>query len=64
VAAAPAPAAQPDRWQMLAEAMARCAREDFFQRFACEQRTRLRYCEGYWGQVPQCPSATPKDHGQ
>ncbi|TMH62117.1 MAG: zinc-ribbon domain-containing protein [Betaproteobacteria bacterium] len=64
VAAAPAAAAEPDRWQMYADAMGRCGREDFFKRFSCEQRARLYYCEGYWGQVAQCPSAPTRDHGQ
>jgi len=64
VAATPALPAQPDRWQMYADAMGRCAREDFFKRFACEQRTRLQYCEGYWGQVPQCPGAPVRERGQ
>jgi DnaK suppressor protein len=57
VAAVPPAPAEPDRWQMYADAMGRCAREDFFKRFACEQRTRWHYCQGYWGQVPQCPYA-------
>jgi len=64
VAAATSAAAQPDRWQMYADAMGRCAHEDFFKRFGCELRTRNQYCQGYWGQVPQCPEATPRDHGQ
>jgi hypothetical protein len=64
VAAAPAAPVQPDRWQMYADAMARCAREDFFKRFGCEQRTRMQYCDGFWGQVPQCPAAPVRDHGQ
>jgi hypothetical protein len=64
VAAAPAAPVQPDRWQMYADAMARCAREDFFKRFGCEQRTRMQYCDGFWGQVPQCPAAPTRDHGQ
>jgi hypothetical protein len=64
LAKAPAAAPAPDRWQMMAEAMAQCSPAQFFSRLACEQRTRNRYCEGYWGQVPQCPSAPTKDHGQ
>jgi hypothetical protein len=64
VAVAPAPP-QPDRWQMYADAMAGCACEKFFARFMCEQKTRGRYCEGYWGKVPQCPQAgPPQDRGQ
>jgi hypothetical protein len=64
VAAAPAAAAQLDHWQMYADAMGRCAREDFFKRLGCELRTRNQYCQGYWGTVPQCPEATPRDRGQ
>ncbi|HEV8258237.1 MAG TPA: hypothetical protein VGR42_14795 [Casimicrobiaceae bacterium] len=63
-AKAPAAAPVPDRWQMMAEAMAQCSPAQFFSRLACEQRTRARYCEGFWGQVPQCPSAPAKEHGQ
>jgi zinc ribbon protein len=63
-AKAPAVAPVPDRWQMMAEAMAQCSPAQFFSRLACEQRTRARYCEGFWGQVPQCPNAPTKDHGQ
>ena len=64
LAKGPAPAPAPDRWQVMKEAMAQCAPAPFFSRIACEQRTRNRYCEGYWGQVAQCPSAPTKDHGQ
>ncbi len=62
-AAAPAP----DRWQMYAEALAECEKLDFFSRFGCEQRQRWHYCDGYWGQVPQCPlsgGGLPRDRGQ
>lgn len=64
LAKGPAPAPAADRWQVMAEAMAQCGQAQFFSRIACEQRTRNRYCEGYWGQVAQCPSAPTKDHGQ
>jgi hypothetical protein len=64
LAKGPAPAPGPDRWHVMAEAMAECAQAPFFSRIACEQRTRNRYCEGYWGQVAQCPSAPTRDHGQ
>ena len=63
VVAAPAPV-QTDRWQMYADAMGRCAREDFFKRLGCELRTRNQYCKDYWGQVPQCPEAMPRERGQ
>jgi hypothetical protein len=65
VAAAATPAvAQRDHWELYAEAVALCKREDFFKRIGCELRTRNQYCEGYWGKVAQCPEATPRDRGQ
>jgi hypothetical protein len=63
--AASAPA--PDRWQMYAEALAECEKLDFFSRFGCEQKQRWHYCDGYWGQVPQCPlsgGGLPQDRGK
>jgi hypothetical protein len=58
-------AAQPDRWQQMRDAMARCAGDTFFKRVACEQAVGQQYCEGFWGKVPQCPSGPPnKDRGQ
>jgi hypothetical protein len=70
--AAPAPARstpsaaaiQPNRWQQMAEAMAQCQREDFFSRVGCQQRVGRRFCEGYWGTVPQCPAGAPKETAQ
>jgi hypothetical protein len=57
--------AQPDRWQQMREAMARCAGDNFFKRVACEQGVGQQFCEGFWGKVPQCPSGPPvKDRGQ
>lgn len=61
VAAPPAPPR--DRWQLMADAIAQCGREGFFAGVVCEQRVRLRYCDGYWGKAEQCPSGIPNDHG-
>lgn len=58
------PAPPPDRWQLMAEAIARCGRENFVAGVICEQKVRLQYCDGYWGQVAQCPSGIVNDHGQ
>jgi hypothetical protein len=58
--AAPAPAA-PDRWQLLSEAVARCAGEGVLAGVICEQRARWQYCDGYWGKVAQCPGAMTSD---
>jgi hypothetical protein len=63
VAAASA-APQPDHWQMYAEALAGCASEKFFARFMCEQKTRARFCDGYWNKVPQCPVDNPTDRNR
>jgi hypothetical protein len=53
-----------DPWQAMNEALARCAREDFFSRIACERRLRQQYCANHWGVVPQCPIGPTTDHGQ
>jgi hypothetical protein len=62
--AAAAASGSQDRWQQMAEAMARCQREDFFGRVGCQQRVGRRFCEGYWGSVPQCPGGAPRDKAQ
>jgi hypothetical protein len=53
-----------DPWQAMNEGLSRCARENFFNRIACEQRLRLQYCPNYWGLVPQCAIGAATDHGQ
>jgi hypothetical protein len=67
-AVAPAPVARPlpvpDRWQLMADAISQCGREGLLASVICEQRVRLQYCEGYWGQASQCPSGIANDHGQ
>ena len=55
---------KPDKWQLMNAALARCASQGLLSRFGCEQRVRLQYCEGAWGQVDQCVSAPVNDHGQ
>jgi len=60
---APRPAPPRDRWQLMTDAIAQCGREGFFAGVVCEQRVRLQYCNGYWGQVAQCPNGIPNDHG-
>ncbi len=57
---APAPEAQPtpnsDRRQVMAAALSRCERENFLAGFVCKERAWLQFCDGQWGEVPQCPS--------
>lgn len=72
IVAAPAPvpvpevrqAPGPDALQVMNEGLARCAGGDLFGRILCDQRVRREYCDGRWGQVPQCPSGVPNDRGQ
>ncbi len=59
----PAPVAPPSRAEGLGSALAKCT-GDFFARAICEQRTRTQFCEGKWGQAPQCPAGIANDHGQ
>ena len=67
VAAAPAPvpttAPAIDRWQSLSAALGRCD-GNLFTRIGCEHVARAQFCEGYWGQVAQCPAGVANDHGQ
>ena len=63
-AAAPRPEPPVDRWVQMSSDLARCTREDFINRVVCDQRVRLRYCDGYWGKVSQCPGAPAAEHGQ
>jgi hypothetical protein len=46
----------PDRWQMMSDALSRCASEGDSSGFICDQRVRLASCDGYWGRVAQCPT--------
>jgi hypothetical protein len=54
----PSPSAADDA-QSLATMLEKCSDEKFLAGVICEQKVRLRYCEGKWGQVPQC---TKKPH--
>jgi len=43
--------------------LARCG-GDLIDRIVCDQRVRRRFCEGYWGEAPECASGIANDHGQ
>jgi hypothetical protein len=58
--AAPEPVV-PDRWQLLSDAIARCASEGPLGELICVQRARWQHCDGYWGKVAQCPGAMNSD---
>jgi hypothetical protein len=48
------PVAAPDNAQLLASALEKCYGERFLSAVVCEQKVRLKFCEGKWGQIPQC----------
>jgi hypothetical protein len=56
--AAPTPSSGDDG-QGLASALEKCGEEKFLAGVICEQKARLRFCEGKWGKVPQC-TAKPR----
>jgi hypothetical protein len=64
IANASAEPAVPDRWQSMNEALARCSRENFLAGIVCGERARLQYCDGFWGQVPQCRGASRSENAR
>lgn len=63
VAVAPSPVQRPpDRMQLLAQAFAQCPQDSVVPRMLCEQKARLQFCDGYWGQNPQCPDGAPPSY--
>jgi len=46
----------------LTAAMSRCERENVLVGVVCKERARLQYCEGHWGDAPQCPSSGPSNN--
>lgn len=57
-------APRPDALQVMNEGLARCATGELFSRILCDQRVRREYCDGRWGQVPQCSNNMGNDRGQ
>ena len=61
--APPPPATPPpDRWQSMSDAIVGCGGEGFLAAVICEQRARLEYCDGHWGQVAQCPGGIRNEY--
>jgi hypothetical protein len=61
----PAPAPVQDRWAQMSDELQHCQKENLFNRIVCDQRVRLRFCDGYWGKVSQCPgNVVNPDRGQ
>ena len=56
-------ASPPDQWQVMHVSLARCG-GDLIARIVCDQRVRRHFCEGHWGEAPQCASGVANEHGQ
>jgi hypothetical protein len=53
----------PDPWEAMHVGLARCG-GDLIARILCDQRVRRHFCEGHWGETPECASGVANDHGQ
>ena len=51
-----------DPWQAMRVSLARCG-GDLIARMVCDQRVRRRFCEGHWGEAPECASGIANDRG-
>ncbi len=54
---------RPDPLQLMNDGLARCAAGGLIDRILCDQRVRREYCDGRWGQVPQCSSGVSIERG-
>ena len=43
-------------WDEMHDEIAACSTRDFLDGVMCQQRVRIRYCEGWWGRASDCPS--------
>jgi hypothetical protein len=48
-------------WEVMNVNLSRCA-GDLIARIVCEQRVRQRFCEGRWGEVPECATGVTNEH--
>ena len=56
-------ARQPDPWEAMHVSLASCG-GDLIARIVCDQRVRRHFCEGHWGEAPECASGVANDRGQ
>jgi len=54
---------RPHPWEVMHVSLARCS-GDLIARIVCDQRVRRHFCEGHWGEVPECASGVANEHGQ
>ncbi|HKP66221.1 MAG TPA: hypothetical protein VJX31_06315 [Casimicrobiaceae bacterium] len=48
-------------WEVMNVNLARCS-GDLIARIVCEQRVRQRFCEGRWGEAPECSMGVSNEH--
>ena len=56
-------ALQPHPWQLMQVSLAGCD-GDLIARIVCQLRVRRRFCQGHWGEAPECVDGINNDHGQ
>ena len=56
-------ALHPHSWQVMQVSLARCD-GDLIARIVCQLRVRRQFCQGHWGEAPECASGINNDHGQ
>ena len=59
--AEPRKALRPDRWQVMHVSLARCG-GNLIARILCHQRVRGHFCEGHWGEAPECAIGVANEH--
>lgn len=53
----------PDPWDAMRVSLAQCG-GDLITHIVCDQRVRIHFCKGHWGETPECASSIPNDRGQ
>jgi hypothetical protein len=53
----------PHPWRVMHVSLARCG-GDLIARIVCEHRVRRDFCQGHWGEAPECTSGVANEHGQ
>jgi hypothetical protein len=54
-------ALRPDPWQVMNAGLASCG-GDLIARIVCRQRVRGLFCEGHWGEAPECATSVAYEH--
>lgn len=59
----PAQTSKASRPDPMRVSLARCD-GDLITRIVCDQRVRRDFCEGHWGEAPECAGGISNEHGQ